>query len=138
LERVIKLRKEIENKKYKVSSFEKPHFISEHKKIAKEMFGSDILSCEGKVFSLGDLSIKADRLVIGAHGPYIEFDDDNINKELVIPREEEWRLDEKYNVKYIHFVPKGRNEKIYYQMSEVSYADYKIKKCYIDLYYFKK
>lgn len=67
------------------------------------------------------------RIVIGNHGPYIEFDISNILVSLEITKGQEWRTydDGLRKVKYIWMNPIGfENVKIYKQIKEVSYADY--------------
>jgi hypothetical protein len=51
-----------------------------------------------------------------------------------IPEEHKWRTKSSSSVKYLHYQPVGRFEKIYVQLGRVSYADYKVGHCYIDLY----
>lgn len=71
------------------------------------------------------------RIVIGARGPYIEFEESNIIRESIcIPENEMWRLQS--NVSY--YVEYRTNDicniKIYFQKKTVNYADYKL-----DFYY---
>ncbi len=73
-------------------------------------------------------------IVIGAHGPYVEFDESDALFDMYIPASETWRQDEKYSVKYDHLQPVARDEKVYRQRGTVAYADYSIGKYYIDLY----
>jgi hypothetical protein len=70
------------------------------------------------------------RIVIGDYGAFIEYDENQANKQVYcIQPGEEYRIyDPKYskNVKYIWFTIKDKsNIKIYYQKKKVSYADYK-------------
>ena len=75
------------------------------------------------------------RIVIGAHGPYIEFSAEHFRKSIVITKGQEWRLNKKYNVKYLHMNIFGHEElKIYKQTKTVNYADYKPGFYYVDLY----
>lgn len=74
------------------------------------------------------------RIVVGAHGPYVEFDNMDVLVELTIPRDQMWRGSGKYKIKYHHYAPVDRDEKIYYQVAPVDYADYKVYKMYIDFY----
>ncbi len=73
-----------------------------------------------------------DRIVIGDRGPYIEFNDTQINIEnFHIPKAEEYRMTSD-SVYYIEFRSLDDcNVKVYFQLKEVDYADYKIGKLYI-------
>jgi len=136
---VERLRKAVEEKKYKLNAEDIQFYNNRHRQLAESYFKEDV--SEIKTFSTldGEFSVKAERIVFGAHGPYIEFDlEDSEVDSLEIPADQKWRLSEEYKVKYIYFVPKGREEKIYYQIDTVSYADYKKEKFYIDLYNMKK
>lgn len=72
------------------------------------------------------------RIVIGKRGPYIEFSDNNINKDLIIiPESGIWRIysDLAYYIEYRTL--DESNVKIYFQKKEVDYADYRIGYYYI-------
>jgi len=73
------------------------------------------------------------RVVIGGRGPYIEFEDSHIIKENIhIPKHAEYKITQ--SLPYYHEY-RSNDEcfvKLYYQKMEVSYADYKIGKWYID------
>ena len=69
------------------------------------------------------------RIVLGGRGPYVEFKPDNIiRNSLFIPMEKEYKLLPKYTslVYYIEHRTAIDNVKVYYQMKEVDYADYKV------------
>ncbi len=72
------------------------------------------------------------RIVLGKRGPYIEFDENQIIKSNIhIPPKESYRL---YSdlVYYIEFRTNDDcNVKIYFQLKEVEYVDYKIGYYYI-------
>lgn len=72
------------------------------------------------------------RVVIGERGPYIEFDKDNIIFDnFYIPKECEYRKNDK-RVCYIEFRSKDESYvKLYYQKKLVKYADYLIGFYYI-------
>ena len=77
-------------------------------------------------------------IVIGQRGPYIEFNDNMINQDNInLPQDQEWRLNST-KAYYVEFRTADKsNVKIYYQLKEVNYADYKVGKFYIspfDLY----
>lgn len=79
----------------------------------------------------------ANRIVIGAHGPYIEFEPNALLYKHHVPSEAQWRTDNRYmHVKYIERrfdFEKLKDVKIYHQIRTVDYADYKPGKFYIDL-----
>ena len=133
---VEELRKKVEDKKYKLSLDDKENMIKIHKALIIKNYGEDIFDFKGRwKFKDNTLALlKCSRIVVGAHGPYIEFDEENVLFKMYVPERECWRLNGKYNVKYIYKQPVGREEKIYYQVNTVNYADYLIGKYYIDFY----
>jgi len=130
------LRDFFESKNYKATKDEIISLVEVHKHHVIEKYGKDIISSNiGYDFLDGTSFLNgSNRIVIGGHGPYVEFNANNLECEILIPEKEKWRLDEKYNVKYFHMQPINREEKIYYQIKEVDYADYQIDCFYIDLY----
>jgi len=77
-----------------------------------------------------------ERVVIGDYGPYIEISEKDIcGSNIRIKKGQEYRIDDpRYskNVKYWWLTLKNNLDiKIYYQIKEVSYADYKPKYYYI-------
>lgn len=72
------------------------------------------------------------RIVIGARGPYIEFDENQINRNSIyIPENEIWRINDT-SAFYIEYrTPDRFNVKIYFQKKVVNYADYIIGYYYI-------
>ena len=79
------------------------------------------------------------RLVVGAHGPYVEFGESSIRCELSVPYDQRWRINNMSSLmKYEHYVPAGREEKIYKQVNYVSYASYEPGLYYIDLFLTKE
>ena len=74
--------------------------------------------------------------VIGNHGVYIEFSEDNLKLPLEITKGEEYRLNnDYYNIKYFYYNPCGYEKiKVYLQKNIVSYADYKIGFYYVSPY----
>jgi len=76
------------------------------------------------------------RIVHGKRGAYVEFLDEQINKEAIeLPEGSEWRLDNEHPAgKMCYFVlycPKGEKIRIYHQKRVVDYADYVIGRWYI-------
>ncbi len=83
---------------------------------------NNLLIFNKEVFVIG-----YNRIVIGDHGPYIEFDKNHLK----IKERQEFRLNNK-SVKYIWYtLENNSNIKIYYQINKVKYADYKINKYYV-------
>ena len=85
------------------------------------------------------LADKYDRLVVGQYGAFLEIDDADINKDvLCIKKGQEYRVnDSQYrdHIKYEWYTTKDQtNCKLYHQIREVSYADYKPGKWYISPY----
>lgn len=130
------MRKEVEDLKFKlskgqiqeytqmmISSYLKDHPIS----LIENSRPVELL--DGVLFLSG-----YNRIVIGAHGPYIEFEECHLLLDLYIPENEIYRIFGEYYVKYIHKQPIGRDEKIYLQSKVVDYADYEVGKYYIDFY----
>lgn len=72
------------------------------------------------------------RIVIGARGPYIEFEPHMIYRHsLIMPEEEQYRLKDP-NVYYLEYRTIDiSNVKVYAQLKPVDYADYLPGKCYI-------
>jgi len=72
------------------------------------------------------------RIVIGGRGPYIEFSEHMMNiPAMEIPVEQEYRLTDK-RVYYIEYRTLDiEHVKVYLQVREVAYADYKIGMYYI-------
>lgn len=78
-----------------------------------------------------------DRIVIGDYGAYIEFNDEQANKDVyIIAPGQEYRLDPRYNhIKYIWLTAcDNSNVKIYYQKAPVNYADYLPNKYYVSIF----
>lgn len=78
------------------------------------------------------------RIVIGNHGAYIEFDADNLLLPIQTKKGQEFREHENYKCKY-HWknpIVNGMpiDVKIYYQIEKVKYADYLVGMYYIDPY----
>ena len=81
------------------------------------------------------LSNGYERVVIGDYGAFIEMSDVQISRCLITQPGQEFRLDKKYNVKYQWLTVKDGSEiKVYYQLREVSYADYKPGMYYVSPY----
>ena len=74
-----------------------------------------------------------ERVVIGGRGPYVEFNDKQIElNSFVIPKNQLYRLTD-LRIYYIEFRSRDdSNVKLYYQLKTVAYADYKIGYFYID------
>ena len=128
---VSELRTILEQNDYRLPSNDIQKLISSHKTLMK--------NSEQRVGSVYYKEIKLlssfNRIVIGGHGPYIEFSKHHIIEEIEITKDQEWRLDSRYNPKYIwmNFVmfPKI---KVYLQVNKVSYANYKPDFYYIDFW----
>jgi len=79
-----------------------------------------------------------DRIVIGDYGAFIEFREDAITNDFKIAPGQDYRVyDERYNqrVKYLWLTIDDNSEiKIYKQVREVSYADYKVNRYYISVH----
>jgi hypothetical protein len=97
---------------------------------------------KGRLYRIGTKIAVArqwNRIVVGAHGPYVEFlNYQDFYKQLVIPEDQLWRVEDKrYNkkVKYAWYAPKNLPDlKVYAQTKAVSYADYVPGCYYVDLY----
>lgn len=77
-----------------------------------------------------------ERIVIGDYGAYIEFTEEQANKEsFIIAPKQEYRLTEKYKdrVKYIWLTTTNQDIKIYLQKRLVSYANYKVDHYYVSI-----
>lgn len=66
------------------------------------------------------------RTVVGDHGPYIEFAEEQLACHLIVQPGQEYRMTPKFikNVKYLWMTPDFGALKIYKQLKKVSYADY--------------
>lgn len=73
-----------------------------------------------------------ERVVIGERGPYIEFHSDNIIKGSIrVPTDKMWKAHNP-RVYYVEWRSRCKSfVKVYYQVKEVDYADYKIGRWYI-------
>lgn len=102
-----------------------------HKKNLYQTFGHT-----GDRFPVHILNIISgyDRVVIGNHGPYIEFSNEHLLCQIALKHGEEWRLDAP-KVKYVWYEPIVNNLqmpiKIYHQKNTVGYADYIPGKYYV-------
>lgn len=82
---------------------------------------------DGIQFSLG-----YERVVYGGRGNYVEL----TKEQIIVPLKSKFNkiLPEKIDEQpfyYYYLIPEGRNEKIYWQIKTVKYADYKIGYYYI-------
>jgi hypothetical protein len=74
------------------------------------------------------------RIVHGGRGDYMELEKEQIKVNLIskygqplpshVPNGEDFF--------YYYLIPEGRDEKVYWQVKKVSYADYKVGRYYID------
>lgn len=74
------------------------------------------------------------RIVIGHYGAFIEINPEDMCMEHVIVKPgQEYRMSEQYtnNVKYYWMTIDSANIKLYHQMRDVTYADYKAFKWYV-------
>jgi hypothetical protein len=78
------------------------------------------------------VAIGYQRIVIGERGPYIEFRENQINRQKIyVPDDMKWRF-KNINAYYIEYrISDDAHVKIYYQKRVVSYADYKVGYIYI-------
>jgi hypothetical protein len=134
-----KLRKEVEDKDYKLNKRQIRLYIEKYENILGELPLKYIKAFGGQMelqlpdgypvlYSIGEI-------IIGAHGPYIEFEESEFILDLITPDDQQWRLNGNYTgLKYEHLAPeKYPDIKIYKQINRVKYADYKPGCCYIDL-----
>lgn len=71
------------------------------------------------------------RIVIGERGPYMEFNDDQIeHKHIYVPGDQQWRLDHQLSF-YNEYRTTQDNVKVYHQKKAVDYADYVVGMWYI-------
>jgi len=129
-ERVRELRKELESKNYKGTKAFLKRLTDEHRKLAGQVPTSCAVSINHVSFLTG-----FNRVVIGAHGPYIEFEEDQCLIHLKTKEGQEWREQETgYSPKYLWLYPEGFTEiKVYRQLHPVEYASYVVGKLYVDL-----
>lgn len=74
-----------------------------------------------------------DRIVIGGRGPYIEFNTAQLDHTILyVPKFAQHKLDMSLTYYHEYRTRDTCNIKVYHQKMEVSYADYKIGKWYID------
>lgn len=72
---------------------------------------------------------KISRVVIGDYGAYVEIAKDDLKVELTVPENQTWRFNTEYierkqlTLKYHWYEYNG--VKVYFQLGEVKYADYK-------------
>lgn len=127
-----KLRLLVENKNYKLSKTTISRLIKCHRHLIRDLYKDT-----GKVYYNSIPILKSfERVVCGAHGPYIEFKEKDLLIELEVTKGQEWRVDDEYShIKYNWLNPINLPDiKIYYQKNKVSYADYRPGYYYIDFY----
>lgn len=114
-----------------LNSYESAVIRDIHKKNLNQTFGHT-----GNRFPVHIINIisEYDRVVIGNHGPYIEFSPDHIVCEIALKQGEEWRVDAP-KAKYVWYEPIINHIqtpiKIYHQKNPVGYADYIPGKYYV-------
>ncbi|NIQ05449.1 MAG: hypothetical protein GWO20_06895 [Candidatus Korarchaeota archaeon] len=131
-------RKKVETKSFKLTNSEIKKFTDFHcsfllryhkPALNLEPKNTPISLCDGT-----DLLTGFERIVVGAHGPYIEFNESQLNTKLTIPTDQLWRTSPEYNVKYEHLTAYNSDVKIYYQVGKVNYADYRKGYYYVDFF----
>ena len=128
-DRIQELRKELESKWYGGSKAYLKRLEGEHRKLVGAVPTSRKVNIRGVIF-LGGFS----RVVIGSHGPYIEFDESDCLIPLRVKEGEEWRQASEGSRKYYWLYPAGFPDiKVYHQVRTVDYASYVIGKYYVDL-----
>lgn len=127
--RIQELRKELESKWYGGSKTYLKRMESEYRMLV----GAAPTSC--KVYLRGIIFLSGfSRVVIGSHGPYIEFNESDCLIPLQVKEGEEWRQASEGSRKYHWLYPQGFNDiKVYHQVRTVDYASYVIGKYYVDL-----
>ena len=130
------IRKRVEDRKFKLRLKEVADFTAFHCSYLLDKHPYMAKAKPSPVNFLDDIPFLSgyNRLVVGAHGTYIEFESSHLLVDLYVPEDQRWRMVENYIVKYYHMVPNDRDEKIYFQVGTVGYADYKVGKYYIDFY----
>jgi hypothetical protein len=124
--RVLELRKQLELLNYQGSRLFFQKMTDEHRRLVGPVPASHPVNIGEMPFLSG-----FERVVIGAHGPYIEFDESQCLIPLVVKEGQEWR--EEGSPKYIWLYPVGFPDiKIYKQVRPVKYASYVVGKYYID------
>jgi hypothetical protein len=127
-ERVRELRKDLESRNFKGPKAFMKRLLDEHRRLAGQVPTSCAVSIRGTPFLSG-----FNRVVIGAHGPYIEFEDHHCLLALRTKQGQEWRETEG-SPKYLWLYPCGFPDiKVYKQLRPVEYASYVVDKYYIDL-----
>lgn len=124
--RIAELRKELEMNNFHGSKLFIKQLTDEHRKYVGLVPPSMEVRIGGTPFLSG-----FERVVIGAHGPYIEFNESQCLIPLVTKEGQEWR--EESSPKYIWLYPEGFPEiKVYKQVRPVKYASYVVGKMYVD------
>lgn len=128
------LRNIVENKLdfFKNSGKRKINYITQQ---FKDITGEVIIP-NSDLYSHGiKIATGYERIVLGGHGHYIEFTENQLCFNPIIKEGQEWRTSETYDhVKYIWLKhPEIEDMKIYKQTNKVKYADYKIGYYYIDI-----
>lgn len=78
------------------------------------------------------MAIGYERVVIGGRGPYIEFTDDQIQRDAIrIPTSKEYKLHNSMSYYHEYRSDDSSYVKVYYQKIGVQYADYKVGYWYI-------
>jgi hypothetical protein len=127
--RIQELRKELESKWYGGSKGYLKHLENEHRKLVGDVPTSCQVNLRGIIFLAG-----FSRVVIGSHGPYIEFNEGDCLIPLRVKEGEEWRQASEGSKKYHWLYPVGfQDVKVYHQVRTVDYASYVVGKYYVDL-----
>jgi len=127
-ERINELRKVLELNNYRGSKIFLGRLTDEHRKLVGQVPGSCAVRIQGTPFLKG-----FNRVVIGAHGPYIEFEKHHLLIDLRTQQGQKWRETEG-SPKYLWLYPCGFPDiKVYKQLRPVEYASYVVGKFYVDL-----
>lgn len=138
---LIKIRRKIQELRNKVE-FELNFFYKQPKKVIEEytkkfQYLTSQLECDPKKIRNVDILNDHTRIVVGAHGPYVEIQKNHFAFDPVLEQSERWRvLLSLKNCKYVWMTHPRLGIKIYYQLKKVKYADYKPGYYYIDLLMF--
>lgn len=125
------LRRQLEDAGYSGS----PSFFAGLKRQHRALLGNASLSPRSMALNGTPFLTTFNRVVIGAHGPYVEFTTGQCLLALETKKSQEWRMSGKYRVKYFWMNPVGFPlTKVYKQVGVVAYADYVIGAYYVDFY----
>jgi len=121
----------VKKKKYKTLTGKTKELVRKYYKDQIELPPKSLEKLIWKDLEGYEIAQGYNRLVVGDHGAYLEFTEDQMKSETLKTKPgQEWRNSNKF-VKYLHLITPG-GMKVYHQVGRVKYADYVPGRYYIN------